>query len=266
MENQQRWDSYGARILADAQAQPEKYRITQWPMPAGSEGLERQIQTMGLQGQRVLEVGCGAGKLAVWMAQRGAHVTATDIGPELVEAAQLVAALNGVALATAVADVRALPFAPGSFDLVVGRAVLHHLSPAEADKAAAAVAGVLRPGGALVVYEPIEDSALFDLMQNVVPRYRAGHPFYRPSILQRKAWAEYAAQRDDRAMTSSELRGLQQSFRTGSYLHTGLTVRLHSLWRRKGLEQALLRLDDRLLARVPFLRRYARNITATYWT
>jgi len=75
------------------------------------------------------------------------HVT--DISPGMVAAAQRNAARLGVTLDGTVADAEQLPFPDGSFDLVVGHAVLHHLPDVE--RALREVLRVLRPGGRFVV-------------------------------------------------------------------------------------------------------------------
>ncbi|MEZ4768408.1 MAG: methyltransferase domain-containing protein [Caldilineales bacterium] len=47
-------------------------------------------------GDRVLELGCGTGEDAVWLAQRGVHVTATDASTAMLDAAQRKAAAVGI--------------------------------------------------------------------------------------------------------------------------------------------------------------------------
>lgn len=95
------------------------------------------------QPRRILEVGCGWGELAEWLArQTGAEVVATDLSPRMVELARE----RGIA--ARVADVRALPFPDGSFDVIVAAWMLYHVP--ELDAAVAELARVLRPGGTLV--------------------------------------------------------------------------------------------------------------------
>jgi SAM-dependent methyltransferase len=92
---------------------------------------------------RVLEVGCGWGELAEWIAREtGAEVVAVDLSPRMVE----LALERGVD--ASVADVQALPFADGTFDLVVAAWMLYHVP--ELDRGVAEIARVLRPGGTLV--------------------------------------------------------------------------------------------------------------------
>jgi ubiquinone/menaquinone biosynthesis C-methylase UbiE len=91
----------------------------------------------------VLEVGCGWGELAAWIAREtGAEVAATDLSPRMVELARE----RGVA--AELADVQELPFADGTFDVAVAAWMLYHVP--DLDRALAELARVLRPGGRLV--------------------------------------------------------------------------------------------------------------------
>ncbi len=78
-------------------------------------------------GQKVLEVGCGEGILAVLMAKKGAIVTATDISEKNLEAAKELADKEGVKIEFVKADAENLPFQENSFDVVVADNVLEHL-------------------------------------------------------------------------------------------------------------------------------------------
>ena len=116
---------------------------------------------MGLAaGDRVLDLGCGAGRHAFEAHRRGAHVVAVDrSGAETPGVAALLAAMRAAAeapraaLGTAVTgDGLALPFADGAFDRVVAAEVLEHV--ADDTSAMAELVRVLRPGGTLAVTVP----------------------------------------------------------------------------------------------------------------
>src|SRR6476620_7517703 len=70
-------------------------------------------------GTRVLDVAAGTGNAAIPAAHAGAHVTATDLTPELLEAGRRRAEAAGVELDWLEADAEHLPFADESFDLVM---------------------------------------------------------------------------------------------------------------------------------------------------
>lgn len=67
-----------------------------------------------LDGRRVLDVGTGDGTYAIEAARRGAEVTALDIDPEMLAAAQRRAASGGVTLALHEGRAEALPFDDGA--------------------------------------------------------------------------------------------------------------------------------------------------------
>jgi SAM-dependent methyltransferase len=96
---------------------------------------------------RVLELGCGSALL--WDANRarlpsGSRLTLTDLSPGMV--AQAAVTLQGLSAAGfAVADAQRLPFATGSFDVVVANHMLYHVP--DRTLTYAEVLRVLAPGG-----------------------------------------------------------------------------------------------------------------------
>lgn len=101
-------------------------------------------------GAQVLEVGAGAGIVAVALAQRGFAVEATDPVPAMRELTRETAVRAGVAERVQVsdADARALPFESGRFDLVIALGVLPWITDPE--RAVDEMARVSRPGGHLI--------------------------------------------------------------------------------------------------------------------
>jgi SAM-dependent methyltransferase len=98
---------------------------------------------------RILEIGCGIGEYTRPLAANTrAHVTALDVAPPVVALARTRVPAN---VAVCAADVEELPFAAGTFDAVVGNAVLHHL---RLEHTVPELVRVLRPGGAFVFAEP----------------------------------------------------------------------------------------------------------------
>lgn len=107
-------------------------------------------------GARVLEVGCGPGHLAIMLAVRhGLDVTGLDLDPAMIERARANAALTTTSDARGptfvVGDVAALPFADGSFDLVVSTLSMHHWTDPTAGLTE--IGRVLRPDGRVLVWD-----------------------------------------------------------------------------------------------------------------
>jgi cyclopropane fatty-acyl-phospholipid synthase-like methyltransferase len=92
-------------------------------------------------GSSVLELGCGAGMLAL-LKRKGVTLTGIDLS----EAGALAARRNGYD-ETFRAELSHLPFADAGFDYVVSLDVLGHVEAEEKDAALAEVKRVLRPGG-----------------------------------------------------------------------------------------------------------------------
>jgi ubiquinone/menaquinone biosynthesis C-methylase UbiE len=127
-----------------------------WGISFGAEG---QAQVLGkvtkLLGPapgpfaHALEIGAGTGYFTLNLMQAGVvrAATCTDISPGMLQTLAGNAERLGLDVETVACDATELPFPDGSFDLVLGHAVLHHLPFLE--RSFAEFFRVLRPGGVL---------------------------------------------------------------------------------------------------------------------
>lgn len=141
-------------------------------------------------GARVLDVACGEGRNAVWLAARGCDVLGVDISPLALEKARRLAARSGVSVRFEEEDLRARDWDAADFDAIVC-IFIQFAAPAERARLFEGFARAIRPGGLL-------------LLQGYTPKqleYRTGGPgtlehLYTPEML-REAFATWHIERLD---------------------------------------------------------------------
>ena len=117
------------------------------PLPALEEPLVRQA-IGDVRGRAVLDLGCGTGRHALWLAAAGATVTAVDFSEGML--AQARRKPDAAAVRFLAHDLHEpLPFPDGAFDLVVSGLVLEHLR--DLARFFGESRRVLRPGGRAVM-------------------------------------------------------------------------------------------------------------------
>ena len=119
-----------------------------WHLSRPSPELVTALRDGWLSGRgRVLDVGCGLGTEAGYLASAGWRAAGIDLSRTALRGAA--AAHGNVAFAHT--DVRALPFAPGCFDAAVDRGCFHYLPAADRPCYSGELRRVLRPGGKLLL-------------------------------------------------------------------------------------------------------------------
>ncbi len=128
--------------------------------------------------ERILDLGCGEGKEVLALAQLGLRVVAVDLSlTQLLRVRRLVKDHCPSACPALVqANVEELPFAPGTFPVIYGKAILHHV---DSEIVTAETRRVLQPGGRATFAEPMAHHPLFRLARWLTPRWRSRseHPF-----------------------------------------------------------------------------------------
>jgi SAM-dependent methyltransferase len=190
-------------------------------------------------GSRILEYGCGPGSAAFFLAERGAHVDGIDISSVAIDKAAEAAREQGVDDRTSfqVMDAEALAFDDGSFDVVCGTGILHHL---DLERAYRELARVLKPGGEAIFMEPMGHNPVINLYRRRTPELRTEdeHPLLMKDLERAETYFGEVRPRffHLQSLLAVPLRGRRSFERFLSALETA---------------------DDRLFRLAPPLRRYA---------
>jgi SAM-dependent methyltransferase len=124
---------------------------TPWDTNLVDRELRRAVESAPLVPCAAIEFGCGTGTNAVYLAQKGFHVTAVDFAPLAVEQAEARAAKAGAAVRFLTGDVTKLDNL-GQFDFVFDRGCYHCVRRAGAvDGYLATVARLTRSGARLLI-------------------------------------------------------------------------------------------------------------------
>jgi SAM-dependent methyltransferase len=132
-------------------------------------------------GVSVLDVAAGTGNASLPAAERGAHVTASDLTPELLQAGRARAEQAGLTLDWVQADAEHLPFEDQSFDIVmsaIGVMFAPHHQPA-ADE----LIRVCRPGGTIGLLSWTPEGMLGALFRTMGPFAPPPPPGAQPAPL-----------------------------------------------------------------------------------
>src|SRR5687768_9306440 len=134
-----------------------------------------------LGGKRVLEVGCGEGENSVVLAKLGAHVTGIDISQGAIDTALERARINGVAdrVQFVCSPIELARFAPASFDVVWGEAILHHLL-GDLDMVLGHLTSWAKPDATILFAEPVALSRTLRRVRLMLPVHTEATPDERP--------------------------------------------------------------------------------------
>ncbi len=125
------------------------------PLIANQRRLSRLVQAVQPRSQdRVLDVACGPGLVALAFAEVGYEVVGIDLTEAPLAIAEETRKARGLSnVRFQVGDAEHLPFGEGEFDIVVSRFALHHCE--DAGRVLAEMARVCRPGGLVVIEDMV---------------------------------------------------------------------------------------------------------------
>ena len=147
--------------------------------------LQHLLVSHHAKGKDVLEYGCSDGALSVAelkLPGQCRSLTGIDISEVAIATANARCKQDGLTNTQFMAmNAEVMTFPDQSFDLVFGRAILHHLDLA---KCLPEIARVLRPGGIAIFTEPLGHNPVINAVRNRTPDIRTPdeHPFVRTDI------------------------------------------------------------------------------------
>jgi ubiquinone/menaquinone biosynthesis C-methylase UbiE len=200
------------------------------------------------EGQKLLDFGCGPGESSVVFARIGYDVFGFDLSPNNISIAGRLAEKYGVTERThfSVSVAEKLDYPTGSFDLVIGTDILHHV---DISRALAETFRVLKSGGLAIFHEPIR-APVFDRLRETA---------FGKWLIPRKASLDHHITEDERKLTNGDLEVIKTfdaGFSTQRFL---LFSRLDRFIRNPASNKPsiLEKLDFQLFKLLPFLKNYA---------
>jgi SAM-dependent methyltransferase len=120
-----------------------------WNIETPPDALVRLVESGKVPPCEVIDLGCGAGNYAIYLAHKGFNVTGVDISPTAIKFAKENAKKKKVKCNFLVADVvdDLMNVVKKTFDFAYDWEVLHHIFPEKRKKFVQNVYGVLNPGG-----------------------------------------------------------------------------------------------------------------------
>ena len=123
------------------------------------------VETLALEGKRVVDVGCGDGGLVRRLTRLGAHVLGVECSPRQLAKARAADRAGDEEIVEGVGQ--ALPADDESCDLVIFFNSLHHIPIEHQAKAMAEAARVLKPDGEVYVNEPLPFGDFFEAVRPI---------------------------------------------------------------------------------------------------
>lgn len=164
-----------------------------------------------LAGQDIIELGCGAARLARQLLDRYHDAQVTGLEVDARQHAKNLAAPRE-RLRFVAAGAEAIPFPDASFDLALMLKSLHHVPMASMARALGDVARVLRPGGHLYSSEPVYAGALNEIVRlfNDEGTVRAAAQAALDEALRTGAWEQVAERRFEMPVSYRDFADFEQ--------------------------------------------------------
>lgn len=198
----------------------------------------------------ICEFGCGSAEISCQIAYivRNATVLGFDISPELIEVAKKRANINNLQNSTKfiVADAEEKPFQCKQFDVVLALAIIHHV---DIKKVIPNLLEMLRPGGMIIIKEPIAFSRPLQKIRDLTPIKKDVSPDERQLCKSEVSYLLSVIE-NPKCFYYKYLGRLERVFSNRNKIDKGHLI-------TKFILTCLFRLDNLLFTVLPFFRKYA---------
>jgi ubiquinone/menaquinone biosynthesis C-methylase UbiE len=213
-----------------------------------------------VRGKYLLDLGCGAGENSVYFAKLGAKCVATDYSPGMVEVALKLAEANQVQVEGRTINAMAIDFPDNTFDIIYASNLLHHIP--DPRLTLTEMHRVLKPGGKACFWDPLKHNPVINVYRRIATKVRTEDETPLDINLVDYIRSLYSKTHYDTFWIATLWIFLQ------FYLIEKVNPNEERYWKKIIVEQArlektYLRLEklDRLLKKLPFVKRFAWNLS-----
>lgn len=222
-----------ARKIVIKPVETERYMN---PMEGTPYPLEYAFYLLGnVHEKLVLDLGCGSGESVIPLLRRGARVIGIDISPELIEIAKKRLEIHGLQGDMRVGSAYETQLPAASVDVVFCMSLIHHL---DIKRMRDEMLRILRPGGILILKEPIRFSREYGLARSLFP-------------------SQDDISDDEHPLTREELQLVQQGFESDGLRFFRLPLVPLAQRLAPAMTNAAFILSSKVITAFPAMSRYA---------
>ncbi|MFW6276931.1 MAG: class I SAM-dependent methyltransferase, partial [Bacteroidota bacterium] len=130
--------------------------------------LKYAVKELELENAKALDLGCGEGRNAIYLARMGVEVKAIDAAVNGVKKLDKIACDKGLDIEAIAADLRNYDFTGEKYDIIVASTILGHLEKETRERVTADIKKSLKPGGILfATVFTVDDPGYSDLKDNI---------------------------------------------------------------------------------------------------
>ncbi|MFW9900372.1 MAG: class I SAM-dependent methyltransferase [Candidatus Thorarchaeota archaeon] len=146
---------------------------------------QKFIKMLGnVKGKKILDIGCGRGNLSFYLAQKGAHVVGIDLSKNFIDFCKNEMKRLNLEIDFRIMNAQIPDFEDGSFDLIVGSRIVHHLPDIELFFRECK--RILKRKGHIIFIEPLKKNPIVNMNRKYLkPKERTfyEHPLFLSEVM-----------------------------------------------------------------------------------